>query len=99
IFVNYKNVVDSMAPKMPFGIAQTGKAFRNEITPRDFIFRLRELEQMEIEFFVHPQQWEQYFEYWKDEMLEWMESVGLDMHKIEPVEISAEERAHYSSRT
>lgn len=99
IFVNFKNVVDSMNPKMPFGIAQIGKAFRNEITPRDFIFRLRELEQMEIEYFVKPSEWEKNFEYWKDEMLEWMESVGLDMKKVHDVEIGDGDRAHYSART
>jgi glycyl-tRNA synthetase len=99
IFVNFKNVVDSMNPKMPFGIAQIGKAFRNEITPRDFIFRLRELEQMEIEYFVKPSEWAKHFEYWKDEILEWMESVGLDMNKVHPVEIGDGDRAHYSART
>lgn len=99
IFVNFKNVVDSMNPKMPFGIAQIGKAFRNEITPRDFIFRLRELEQMEIEYFVKPENWSEIFEYWKDEMMEWMGEVGLDMNKIHPVEIGDGDRAHYSSRT
>jgi len=99
IFVNFKNVVDSMNPKMPFGIAQIGKAFRNEITPRDFIFRLRELEQMEIEYFVKPSEWSQHFEYWKDEMLEWMNSVGLDMKKVHDVEIGDGDRAHYSART
>jgi len=99
IFVNFKNVVDSMNPKMPFGIAQIGKAFRNEITPRDFIFRLRELEQMEIEYFVKPDEWVKHFEYWKDEVLEWMESVGLDMNKVHDVEIGDGDRAHYSART
>lgn len=99
IFVNFKNVVDSMNPKMPFGIAQIGKAFRNEITPRDFIFRLRELEQMEIEYFVKPSEWKENFEYWKDEIMEWMESVGLDMNKVHPVEIGDGDRAHYSART
>lgn len=99
IFVNYKNVLDSMNPKIPFGIAQIGKAFRNEITPRDFIFRLRELEQMEIEYFIHPSDWEKYFEYWKDEMVEWMTSLGLDLEKVHEKEISADERAHYSQRT
>ncbi len=99
IFVNFKNVVDSMQPKVPFGIAQVGKAFRNEITPRDFIFRLRELEQMEIEYFVHPDEWQKHFEYWKEEMLGWMKSIGLDMNKIHDVEIPDGDRAHYSSRT
>ncbi len=99
IFVNFKNVVDSMQPKVPFGIAQIGKAFRNEITPRDFIFRLRELEQMEIEYFVHPDEWQKHFEYWKDEILEWMGEIGLDMNKVHDVEIPDGDRAHYSSRT
>lgn len=99
IFVNFKNVMDSMQPKLPFGIAQVGKAFRNEITPRDFIFRLREMEQMEIEYFVRPDEWSKHFEYWKDEMLEWMESVGLDMNKVHDIEIPDGDRAHYSSRT
>jgi glycyl-tRNA synthetase len=99
IFVNFKNVIDSMQPKIPFGIAQIGKAFRNEITPRDFIFRLRELEQMEIEYFVRPDSWQKYFEEWKNEMLKWMKELGLDMSKIHDVEISKEDLAHYSSRT
>jgi glycyl-tRNA synthetase len=99
IFVNYKNIVDSMHPKIPFGVAQIGKAYRNEITPRNFIFRLRELEQMEIEYFIHPDEWEKEFEYWKDEMLEWSEIIGLDMNKLHEVEIGPEDRAHYSQRT
>lgn len=99
IFVNFKNVVDSFHPKLPFGIAQIGKAFRNEITPRDFIFRQREFEQMEIEYFVKPAEWEQHFEYWKDEMEEWMETVGIDMSKVHDIEIPEADRAHYSKRT
>lgn len=99
IFVNYKNVVDSMSPKIPFGIAQTGKAFRNEITPRDFIFRLRELEQMEIEYFIHPSQWEALFDYWIDEQREWFEAIGLDTNKLHNYEHPAEARAHYSGKT
>lgn len=99
IFVNYKNIIDSMHPKIPFGVAQIGKAYRNEITPRNFIFRLRELEQMEIEYFIHPDMWKQEFEYWKDEMLEWSEMIGIDMNKLHEVEIGEGERAHYSDRT
>lgn len=99
IFVNYKNIMDSMHPKLPFGVAQIGKAYRNEITPRNFIFRLRELEQMEIEYFIHPDNWKAQFEYWKDEMLEWAEMIGLDMNKLHEVEIGEEDRAHYSERT
>jgi glycyl-tRNA synthetase len=99
MFVNYKNILDAMSPKIPFGMAQIGKAFRNEITPRDFIFRVREFEQMEIEYFVHPSDWAKHFEYFKDEMMEWMESVGIDMQKVDPVEIGDEDRAFYSART
>ena len=99
MFTNFKNVVDTMRPKLPFGMAQIGKAFRNEITPRDFIFRVREFEQMEIEFFVRESEWEQYFAYWKDEMLEWMEWIGLDMNRVHEIAVGEEDRAHYSKRT
>lgn len=99
MFVNFKNTVDAFHPKLPFGMAQIGKAFRNEITPRDFLFRQREFEQMEIEYFVREEDWEKYFEYWKDEMVEWMESVGIDMGKVHELEVPAEDRAHYSKRT
>ena len=99
MFVNFKNIVDSFHPKLPFGLAQIGKAFRNEITPRDFIFRVREFEQMEIEYFVKPEDWQKYFEYLKDEMLEWMESLGLDMTKIHELEVTKEDLAHYSDCT
>jgi glycyl-tRNA synthetase len=99
IFVNFKNTVDAFHPKLPFGIAQIGKAFRNEITPRDFLFRQREFEQMEIEYFVREFDWEKYFEYWKGEMLDWMEEVGIDMNKVHEVEISKDDLAHYSKRT
>ncbi len=99
MFVNFKNTVDAFHPKLPFGMAQIGKAFRNEITPRDFIFRVREFEQMEIEYFVRGENWEKYFEYWKGEMLDFMEEVGIDMSKVHEIEIPDGERAHYSSRT
>ena len=99
MFVNFKNTVDAFHPKLPFGMAQIGKAFRNEITPRDFLFRVREFEQMEIEYFVRLEDWEKYFEYWKGEMLEWMEEVGIDMNKVHEIEIGDGDRAHYSSRT
>ncbi|MEK7459539.1 MAG: glycine--tRNA ligase [Patescibacteria group bacterium] len=99
IFVNFKNIIDAHHPKLPFGIAQIGKAFRNEITPRDFIFRIREFEQMEIEYFVRKEDWEKYFIYWKDEMLEWMEELGIDMNKVHELEIKDGDRAHYSDRT
>jgi glycyl-tRNA synthetase len=99
IFVNFKNIIDSFHPKLPFGIAQIGKAFRNEITPRDFVFRVREFEQMEIEYFVKPEDWQKYFEYLKGEMLAWMEDIGLDMNKVHELEVAKEDLAHYSERT
>ena len=99
MFVNFKNTVDAFHPKLPFGMAQIGKAFRNEIAPRDFIFRQREFEQMEIEYFIRANDWEKTFEYWKSEMLEWMEDLGFDMTKVHELEVSQEDRAHYSSRT
>lgn len=99
MFVNFKNIVDAHHPKLPFGIAQIGKAFRNEIAPRDFLFRQREFEQMEIEYFIREQDWEKYFEYWKSEMLEWMEEVGIDMNKVHELEVGDNDRAHYSKRT
>lgn len=99
MFVNFKNVVDSFHPKLPFGLAQIGKAFRNEITPRDFIFRVRELEQMEIEYFLRPADWEKYFEYFRSEMLTWMEMIGIDMVHVHELEVAKEDLAHYSLRT
>ena len=99
IFVNFKNIIDSFHPKLPFGIAQIGKAFRNEITPRDFVFRMREFEQMEIEYFVKPEDWERYFEYFRDSMVSWMEDIGLDMNKVHELEVAPEDLAFYSKRT
>lgn len=99
MFVNFKNTVDAFHPKLPFGMAQIGKAFRNEIAPRDFLFRQREFEQMEVEYFVRSEDWEKYFEYWKDEMLQWMEEIGLDMGKVHELEVPDADRAHYSKRT
>ena len=99
IFVNFKNTVDAFHPKLPFGMAQIGKAFRNEITARDFLFRQREFEQMEIEYFIREEDWKKYFEYWKDEMLAWMEEIGLDMNKVHELEVADADRAHYSKRT
>ncbi|MBP6060451.1 MAG: glycine--tRNA ligase [Candidatus Pacebacteria bacterium] len=99
MFVNFKNTVDAFHPKLPFGMAQIGKAFRNEITPRDFIFRVREFEQMEIEYFIREADWEKYFEYWKGEMLEWMENVGIDMNKVHELEVAPGDLAHYSKST
>jgi glycyl-tRNA synthetase len=99
IFVNFKNVLDSMHPKMPFGIAQIGKAFRNEIAPRDFIFRVRELEQMEIEYFIHPDAWQTEFEKWVKAIHEWNDLIGLPKDNVHELEVADEDRAHYSKRT
>lgn len=99
MFVNFKNVVDSFHPKLPFGLAQIGKAFRNEIAPRDFIFRLRELEQMEVEYFVHPERWEAAFSEWEGVMTEYAARIGLSMDRFYPTEIAKEDLAHYSERT
>ena len=97
IFVNFKNIIDSFHPKIPFGIAQIGKAFRNEIAPRDFIFRVRELEQMEIEYFVRPNDWQNEFEKWRESVRTWISMLGLT--NVHEVEIPDGERAHYSVRT
>ncbi|HLD70771.1 MAG TPA: glycine--tRNA ligase [Negativicutes bacterium] len=99
MFVDFKNVLDTARKKIPFGIASQGKAFRNEITPGNFIFRTREFNLMEFEYFVKEQEWEKYFEYWRKEMLAWMELIGLDMQKVHEHEIEKEELAHYSRRT
>ncbi len=99
IFTNFKNVVDSFHPDLPFGIAQIGKAFRNEIAPRDFLFRVRELEQMEVEYFVRPDSWKEAFEMWQTEMARFIEAVGIDATKVSQLEIAEADRAHYSKRT
>ncbi|MCR4275839.1 MAG: glycine--tRNA ligase [Candidatus Parcubacteria bacterium] len=99
IFTNFKNVIDSLHPKLPFGIAQIGKAFRNEIAPRDFIFRLRELEQMEVEYFIHPSEWEHAFEEWRKVMHFFAEAIGLPQNMIHELEVEDKDRAHYSKRT
>ena len=99
IFTNFKNVVDSLHPKIPFGIAQIGKAFRNEIAPRDFVFRLRELEQMEAEYFVKPGAWEQAFEEWRAAMHFFAGAIGLPQGMLHELEVPDGERAHYSNRT
>src|SRR3989344_7903269 len=78
IFTNFKNIVDSFHPSLPFGIAQIGKAFRNEIAPRDFLFRLREIEQMEVEYFIKPGDWKESFEMWRKEMQKFIASLGID---------------------
>lgn len=99
MFVNFKNILDTFHPKLPFGMAQIGKAFRNEIAPRDFLFRAREFEQMEIEYFVNEKDWENQFEIWRKAMLEWISAIGLSDNKVHELEVSPEDRAHYSKRT
>jgi len=99
IFVNFKNVIDSFHPKLPFGMAQIGKAFRNEIAPRDFVFRSREFEQMEIEYFVKPTEWEGAFEEWRLAMHAWNDAIGLRSGGVYELEVADGDRAHYSKRT
>ena len=99
IFTNFKNVVDSTSPKLPFGIAQIGKAFRNEITPRNFIFRVREFEQMELEFFVKPGEDEDWHEFWVNERLKWWAEQGVNGNNLELLHVPADELAHYSKAT
>ena len=99
IFTNFKNVVDSFYPNLPFGIAQQGKAFRNEIAPRDFVFRSREFEQMEIEYFIDPANWQAEFEKWRELGHQWCEALGLPQDKVHELEVTEADRAHYSKRT
>lgn len=99
MFVNFKNIVDSLHPKLPFGMAQVGKAFRNEIAPRDFLFRAREFEQMEIEYFVKPDNWQDTFNSFVKEMRAFIDDVGIDQKKVYEHEIPESERAFYSMRT
>ena len=99
MFVNFKNVVDSFSPNVPFALAQIGKAFRNEISPRDFIFRVRELEQMELEVFAHPDDWERVFAEWLELQKAFYLSLGLPEEKLHHIEVPAADRAHYSKHS
>ena len=99
IFTNFKNVVDSFYPNLPFGIAQQGKAFRNEIAPRDFVFRSREFEQMEIEYFVDPEHWQEAFEELLVATHAFLAELGLKQEHIHELDVPAEDRAHYSKKT
>ena len=99
MFVNFKNILDTMHPKLPFGMAQIGKAFRNEIAPRDFIFRTREFEQMEIEYFVDPKNWEATFDHFVSQVHAYTDDVGLPKETVHELEIAKEDLAHYSKRT
>ena len=102
MFVNFKNILDSYHPKLPFGMAQIGKAFRNEIAPRDFIFRVREFEQMEIAYFVDPRNEKainELFDALYQEQLRFLTTLGLSKEKLHTIEVPAEDRAHYSKRS
>lgn len=99
IFVNFKNVVDTCRVKLPFGIAQIGKAFRNEITPGNFIFRTREFEQMELEFFVRPGEDEEWFEYWRQFTMDWFTSLGVTAERLQFKDHPKEKLSHYSKAT
>ena len=102
IFVNFKNIIDTFHPKLPFGVAQIGKAFRNEITPKDFVFRVREFEQMEIEYFIKPpkkNEWEKDFDYWLKQIHEFLEEIGLNKKNIYDREVLGKDLSHYSKKT
>jgi glycyl-tRNA synthetase len=98
IYMNYENVLNSMRLKIPFGIVQIGKAFRNEINPKNFVFRTREFEQMELQWFCHPKRVNKWFNFWKKERLKWYRSLGMKKENLRAKEISAKERAHYAKR-
>ncbi len=99
MFVNFKNILDTFHPKLPFGMAQIGKAFRNEIAPRDFIFRVREFEQMEVEYFIRPEDWEKEFEHFEKARMDWCLEIGLPKERIHVRDHAKEELSHYSKRT
>ena len=99
MFLNFKNIIDTIHPNLPFGLAQIGKAYRNEIAPRDFLFRVREFDLMEFEFFLKESDWEKYFEIWRMEMWKWIDRVGITRDMVHELEVSAEDRAFYSKRT
>jgi glycyl-tRNA synthetase len=96
IFLNFRNVVDTTRVKMPFGIAQIGKSFRNEVTPRNFIFRSREFEQMEMEWFCHPDEAQSWYEFWKHERMRWWKGLGINPDNLRFRDHEADELAHYS---
>jgi len=98
IYMNFENVLNATRMKIPFGIAQIGKAFRNEITPKDFIYRIREFEQMEMQWFCHPKDAEKYFESWKTERVKWYLNLGMKKENLRSREIPEKERAHYAKR-
>ncbi|HAH99839.1 MAG TPA: glycine--tRNA ligase, partial [Verrucomicrobiales bacterium] len=99
MFVNFRNVVDSSRVKVPFGIAQQGKSFRNEITPRNFTFRTREFEQMEMEFFCHPSESRQWYQFWRDRRFQWYVDLGIDQKRLILRDHEQGELSHYSVGT
>src|SRR5213082_4068386 len=99
IFINFKNVLQTSRKKIPFGIGQIGKSFRNEITPGNFIFRMREFEQMEMEFFVKPGTDEEWHDYWIQERLRWFTDLGVRPDNLRSRDHDADELSHYSKRT
>jgi len=98
IYVNFLNVLNSMRLKIPFGICQIGKAFRNEITPGNFIYRVREFEQMEMQWFCHPKETDKLFDYWKKERINWYLNLGIKKENLRAIEVPKKERAHYAKR-
>jgi glycyl-tRNA synthetase len=99
MFVNFKNILDSYHPKVPFGVGQIGKAFRNEITPQNYLYRTREFEQMEVEYFVREKNWEEEFENWREEINEFIKTIGLDTDKVSEYDVPDDEAAHYAKKT
>ena len=98
IYVNFENILNSMRLKPPFGVAQIGKAFRNEITPKDFIYRTREFEQMEMQWFCHPKEADKFFEYWREQRLKWYLDLGIKKENLRLKEVPKSELAHYAKR-
>jgi len=98
IYINFLNVLNSMRLKIPFGMAQIGKSFRNEINPKNFIFRTREFEQMEMQWFCNPKDADKYFDYWKNERLNWYQKLGIKKENLRAQEIPEKDRAHYAKR-
>jgi glycyl-tRNA synthetase len=99
IFLNFKNVIDTTRVKVPFGVAQIGKSFRNEVTPRNFIFRSREFEQMEMEWFCHPDEARLWYDFWKDQRMKWWESLGVKKENLRFRDHAQDELSHYSKMT
>jgi glycyl-tRNA synthetase len=99
MFVNFKNVVDTLHPRLPFGLAQVGRTFRNEITPREFVFRVREFDLMEFEYFISPENWDKEFDKMHQASNDWFKRIGLSLEDIHELDVPAADRAHYSKKT